>query len=100
MDRPTAPFTVFYRDATGEGGFGCETCSMRQQGVYLRASDAIAVASQHLNLCRGALRHRPVEGTAIIDGETFGAVLREVLMIVALPTVFAGAAPHPVRVTA
>lgn len=95
--RATAPFNVFYRKATSEGGFGCETCGTRQHGVYLRASDAIAVATQHLNLCRGALRHRPIEGTAIIDGETFGAVLREGLMIVALPTVFA-AAPRPIRV--
>lgn len=97
--RVTAPFKVFYRTTTGEGGFGCETCGTRRQGVYVHASDAIAVATQHLNLCRGALRHRPVEGTAFIDGEALGAVLREGLMIVALPTVFA-AAPHPVRVIA
>jgi hypothetical protein len=89
--RPTAPFTIFYRTSSGDGGFACETCGMRSHGTYARVSDAFAVASQHLNLCRGALRNRPVEGLAILDGVTHGVVLREGMMIVALQTVFESA---------
>jgi hypothetical protein len=92
MDRPTAPFTVFYRAASGEGGFACRTCAARRHGNFDRVSDVFAVATQHLNLCRVALRGRPLEGVAILDGAAHGLVLREGLMIVALPTVFDGRA--------
>lgn len=97
--RPTAPFTIFYRTLRGEGGYSCETCGARRHDVFLRASDAFAVAAQHLNLCRGALRNRPVEGLAIIDGSTHGVVLREGVMILALHTVFASSG-SAVRVVA
>ncbi|HVR38003.1 MAG TPA: hypothetical protein VMU84_02840 [Thermoanaerobaculia bacterium] len=97
--RPTAPFTIFYRTATGEGGFTCSTCGMHRHDVFARASDVFAVCTQHLNLCRGALRHRPIEGTAILDGAPHGVVLREGFMILALDSVFASA-PRPARVVA
>jgi hypothetical protein len=87
--RPTSPFTIFHRTVTGEGGYICETCGTRRHDTFRRASDAFAVATQHLNLCRGALRNRPVEGLAILDGAMHGVILRDGLMIVALPTVFA-----------
>jgi hypothetical protein len=87
--RPTAPFTIFYRTATGDGGYTCQTCGARRHDAFPRASDAFAVASQHLNVCRGALRNRPVEGVAILDGSTHGVVLRDGVMILALHTVFA-----------
>jgi hypothetical protein len=78
--RPTAPFTVFYRTATGEGVFICRSCAVHRSDIFPRAADAFAVAAQHLNLCRAGLRHRPVEGSAIIDGVTHAAVLREGIM--------------------
>ncbi|HEV7764971.1 MAG TPA: hypothetical protein VGQ76_08225 [Thermoanaerobaculia bacterium] len=87
--RPTAPFTIFYRTMTAEGGYVCETCGVRRHDAFARASDAFAVASQHLNLCRGALRNRPVEGLAILDGSTHGVVLRDGVMLLMLHTVFA-----------
>ncbi|MDP9194281.1 MAG: hypothetical protein M3P06_21505 [Acidobacteriota bacterium] len=87
--RPTAPFTIFHRSMTGEGGYSCETCGTRRHGTFLRASDAFAIAAQHLNLCRGALRNRPIEGVAILDGSSHGVVLREGVMTLALHTVFA-----------
>jgi len=97
--RPTAPFTVFYRTVTGEGVFICRSCAVHRSDIFPRAPDAFAVAAQHLNLCRAALRHRPVEGSAIIDGVTHAAVLREGIMILAVRPVFS-AAPFPVRVVA
>ncbi len=97
--RPTAPFTVYYRMETGEGGFVCRTCSVYRNAEFARISDPFAAAAQHLNLCRAGLRHRPVEGSAIINGVTHGVVLREGIMILALDTVFR-AAPLPVRVVA
>jgi hypothetical protein len=97
--RPTAPFTVFYRTATGEGGFICRLCSIHRNDVFPVVSDAFAVAAQHLNLCRAVLRHRPVEGTALIDGATHAVVLREGIMILAVDAVF-NAVPFPVRVIA
>jgi len=87
--RPTAPFTIFHRSMTGEGGYSCETCGTRRHGTFLRSSDPFAIAAQHLNLCRGALRNRPVEGLAILDGTSHGVVLRDGVMILALHTVFA-----------
>src|SRR5687767_5112068 len=96
MNRLTAPFTVFYRRASGEGGYACETCSARRHGTFERMSDVFAAATQHLDLCRGALRHRPVEGTAIIDGNRQAAILRAEIMIVTMNTVFR-VAPQPVR---
>jgi hypothetical protein len=95
--RPTAPFTVFYRTASGEGGFICRSCALHRSDLFPRASDAFAVATQHLNLCRAAVRHRPVEGSAIIDGVMHAAVLREGIMILAVDAVF-NTAPMPVRV--
>ena len=87
-DRVTAPFTIFYRNASGEGGYVCETCREHRHDKFARMSDAFAAGTQHLNLCRGAVARRPVEGTAIIDGAKFAAVLRGGVMIVALETVF------------
>ncbi|HKR63450.1 MAG TPA: hypothetical protein VJZ00_06930 [Thermoanaerobaculia bacterium] len=87
--RPTAPFAIFHRTLSGEGGFSCETCGVRRHGTFPRAADVFAVAAQHLGLCRGAVRNRPIEGTAILDGATHGVVLRDAVMILALPTVFA-----------
>jgi hypothetical protein len=87
--RPTAPFTIFHRSMTGEGGYSCETCRSRRHGTFVRASDTFAIAAQHLNLCRGALRNRPIEGVAILDGTTHGVVLRDGVMVLALHTVFA-----------
>jgi len=97
--RPTAPFTVFYRTATGEGGFICRSCPVHRNDAFARLGDAFAAAAQHLNLCRAAVRHRPVEGSAIIDGVMHGVVLRDGIMILALDTVFR-AAPAPIRVVA
>jgi hypothetical protein len=88
--RPTAPFTIFFRTVSGEGGFFCYTCGTRRHDNFSRVSDVFAVASQHLNLCRGALRDRPIEGTAIIDGAPQCAVLRDGFMIVTLPPLFRG----------
>jgi hypothetical protein len=99
MQRPTAPFAIFYRSATGEACFACRACEMRRHDLFASARDAFAVAAQHLNICRGALHHRPVEGVAILDGQEYGVVLREGFMILALPTVFE-ANPRPVRVVA
>ncbi len=86
--RPSAPFTIFYRTATGEGGFTCQTCGARRHDAFPRASDAFAVAAQHLNVCRAALSHRPVEGIAIIDGTLQVAVLRDGVMVLTVDTVF------------
>src|SRR5206468_2074251 len=100
--RPTAPFAVFYRTGTGEGrlrlprgGFACRSCAVRRNDIFPRVSDAFAVAVQRLNLCRGAVRHWPVEGSAIIDGTMHAVVLREGVMIFALDGVF-DVAPFPV----
>lgn len=95
-DRETAPFTLFYRSRTREGGYGCDTCHLRRHDTFGRLSDVSAVAMQHLNICRGALRHRPIEGTALVDGTTYGVVLREGVMILALPTTFC-TVPYPTR---
>lgn len=97
--RGTAPFTVFYRTQTGEGGYVCQTCNARRHDVFPVVADAFAVAAQHLNLCRAALRHRPVEGQAFLDGTTHAVVLRDGIMVLALHTVFA-AGPNPMRVIA
>lgn len=97
--RPTAPFVIFYRTASGEGGFSCQRCSVSRSDSFSRASDVFAVAAQHLNICRSAMRHRPIEGTAIIDGRAQAAVLREGILVVSLKTVFR-AGPLPVRVVA
>lgn len=75
-DREAPPFTVFYRRASGEGGFACGTFTARIHGCFPRMSDAFAAATQHLNLCRDALHHRPLEGAAIIDGVKHAVVLR------------------------
>jgi hypothetical protein len=95
--RGIEPFTIFYRTVTGEGGFSCQACNVRRHDVFPRAADVFAVATQHLNVCRGDLRHRPVEGTALLDGNTHGVVLREGIMILALNTVF-DSAPKALRV--
>src|SRR5258708_17084555 len=97
--RGTAPFRIFTGTMAGEGGFACHACNVRRHDAFARAADVFAVAAQHLNLCRGDLRHRPVEGVALIDGSTHGVVLREGIMILALNTVFE-AAPRPARVVA
>ena len=94
--RPTAPFTVYYRTATGEGGFACRACAVHRTDTFPRAADAFAVATQHLNLCRASVRHRPVEGSAIIDGTLHTVVLREGIMILAVGSVFQSA-PAPMR---
>lgn len=94
--RPTAPFLVFYRRSSGDGGYLCRACSAYRHDVFSRLADVCAVAMQHLSLCRAALRHRPIEGVAIVDGESHGLVLREGVMLIALHTVF-DAKPSPVR---
>lgn len=99
MQRLTAPFAIFFRSATGEACFACRACEMRRHDIFASVRDAFAVAAQHLNLCRGALRHRPVEGVAVIDGREHGVVLRNGVMILALQTVFE-ASPCPVCVVA
>lgn len=86
--RPTAPFTVFYRTESGEGGYVCESCGARRHDTFPKIEDAFAVAAQHLNLCRAALQHRPVEGIALIDGEQRGVVLRNGIMVLTLEPVF------------
>lgn len=98
--RPTAPFTIFYRTLSADGGYACHTCSARRHDTFPRASDVFAVAAQHLNLCRAALRHRPVEGTAIIDGVTHGVVLRESILLLTLHSVFEPGGAAPARVVA
>jgi len=97
--RGTAPFTIFYRTPTGEGGFFCVVCNVRRHDAFARAADVFAVAGQHLNICRAALSHRPVEGVAYLDGATHAVVLRDGIMTLALNTVFE-AAPRPARVVA
>src|SRR5436305_3379284 len=85
--RDSAPFTIFYRTASGEGGYGCQTCGCRRHDRFPRVADAFAVAAQHLNLCRAALSHRPVEGAAIIDGALLIVVLRDGVMVLTVDTV-------------
>jgi hypothetical protein len=97
--RPTAPFTIFHRTLSAEGGYTCETCGTRKHGTFSTVSEVFAMASQHLNLCRGLLRNRPVEGTAILNGVQHGVVLREGVMVLALHSVF-GNDPGAVRVFA
>jgi hypothetical protein len=97
--RPTAPFTIFHRTVSADGGYTCETCGTRRHGAFPHLSDLFAIASQHLNLCRGSVRNRPVEGLAILDGVTHGVVLRDGVMILALHSVF-GNTPGAVRVFA
>lgn len=92
-DRTTAPFRIFYRSVSGEGCYACETCGMRRHDLFARAADVFAAAAQHLNLCRAALRHRPVEGTAILDGRSHGVVLRDGIMTLALHTLFGSGQP-------
>ena len=99
MSRETAPFTIFYRTASGEGGYTCETCGARRHDTFPRASDAFAVATQHLNLCRAALSHRPIEGVAIVDGALQTAILRDGIMVLTVDTVFKSDSPA-VRVIA
>ncbi len=97
--RPTAPFTIFHRAVSTDGGYTCESCGTRRHGNFFRVSDLFAIATQHLNLCRGSVRNRPVEGLAILDGVTHGVVLRDGVMILALHSVF-GNDPGAVRVFA
>ncbi len=99
LDRGTAPFTVFYRRASGEGGFTCDRCGARRHDTFARMGEAFATAAQHLNLCRGTLANRPVEGTAIVDGRKHAVVLRTGIMILALNAVFRGYG-QPVRAIA
>jgi len=99
MSRETAPFTIFYRTASGEGGYSCETCGARRHDRFPRASDAFAVAAQHLNLCRALLSHRPVEGIAIVDGALQTVILRDGIMVLTVDTVFKSDSPA-VRVIA
>ena len=95
--RATAPFTIFFRTASGEGGYACATCGVRRHDAFARLSDVFAAANQHLNFCRAALRHRPIEGTALVDGNTYAAILRDGFIVLALPTTFAGGG-YPMRV--
>jgi len=88
MRRDSAPFTIFYRTVSGEGGFTCQSCGARRHDTFPRVSDAFAVAAQHLNVCRAALSHRPVEGIAIIDGALQVVVLRDGVMVLTVDTVF------------
>jgi hypothetical protein len=97
--RLTAPFTIFFRNTTGDGGYVCHCCGASRAATFERMNDAFAVANQHLALCRGALRGRPVEGSAVIDGNRYGVVLHQGLMIVALDSVFRSS-PKPVRIVA
>ena len=88
MRRDSAPFTIFYRTVSGEGGFTCQSCGARRHDTFPRVIDAFAVAAQHLNVCRAALSHRPVEGIAIIDGALQVVVLRDGVMVLTVDTVF------------
>ena len=97
--RDSAPFTIFYRTSSGEGGYTCQTCNSRRHDTFPRASDAFAVAAQHLNVCRAALSHRPVEGAAIVDGDMHAVVLRDGIMVLAMKTLFRNAS-SAVRVVA
>jgi hypothetical protein len=92
-DRVTAPFTIFFRTISGEGGYGCETCRSHRHDSFRRMSDVFAVAAHHLNLCRAAMRGRPVEGAAIIDGTKYGVVLRDGVMLVAMQPAFGSCQP-------
>jgi hypothetical protein len=94
--RETAAFTIFFRSVSGEGGYGCGTCGEHRHDTFRRLNDVFAIANQHMSICRAVLRHRPVEGTAIVDGRAYAVVLRDGLMILALPTVFE-TSPYPVR---
>lgn len=98
--RDTAAFTIFFRHLSGEGGYACGKCGERRHDTFPRLSDVFAVTNQHLSICRASLRHRPVEGTAIVDGRAYAVVLREGLMLLALPTVFREASPYPMRMLA
>lgn len=82
---------VFYRIETGEGGFVCRVCALRQSGVFPRVSDTFAAAARHLNLCRSAARHASIEGIAILDGVRHAVVMRDGIMILAIDTAFDGA---------
>jgi hypothetical protein len=97
--RPTASFTIFFRTISGEGGYLCHACGSSCADRFSRLGHAFAVANQHLSLCRAAVRHRPLEGSAVIDGKKHTVVLRDGMMVVALDSVF-GAAPSPMRVIA
>jgi hypothetical protein len=97
--RPTASFTIFFRTTSGEGGYLCHTCGASCADQFARIGHAFAVANQHLSLCRAAVRHRPLEGSAVIDGKKHAVVLRDGMMIVALDSVFR-AGPSPMRVIA
>jgi hypothetical protein len=82
--RDAAPFTIFYRTASGEGGYGCQTCGARRHDRFPRISDAFAAAAHHLSVCRAAVCDQPVEGVALIDGDLRPVVLREGIMVLAL----------------
>jgi hypothetical protein len=97
--RDSAPFTIFYRTSTGDGGYACQTCGNRRHDTFPRAADVFAVAAQHLNVCRAALSHRPVEGEAILDGAKRGVVLRDGIMVLSMETVF-HSVPGAARVVA
>ncbi len=81
---PVTPFTVFYRNATGEGGFVCRACRIRQRDVFPRLRDVCAVAAQHLTECQRMGGQRAIEGRAVIDGVINPIVLREGLMVLAV----------------
>jgi hypothetical protein len=88
--RPTAPFLVFYRSGSGEGGFRCRRCKEVRHGSFERVADVFALATQHLLVCRADRRDRVVEGTALLDGQTHTVLLRDGVMVLSLEPVFAG----------
>lgn len=57
-------FTVFYRTASGDGGYTCSKCGARKHGTYPRKTDALAEAAEHMKAC-----NVDSEGVAIIDGK-------------------------------
>lgn len=95
--RPSsAPFTVFYRMGSGDGGFICRSCGLHESGVFARISGAFSTAAQHLDRCRAALQS-PFEGIAIVDGVRHPVVLRQGVMILAIDPVPSQPAPIGVR---
>jgi hypothetical protein len=91
--RPTATFRLFFRTRSGEGGYSCGSCGTRHHDIFMRLSHLASLVATHLRFCRAVVQHRPVEGSAIIDGVMHAVVLRDGLLVVALGTVFEAARP-------
>ena len=92
--RSTAPFTVFYRASSSDGGFVCRRCNVYRNDIFARLGDLCAIAAQHLNICRAEARYRPIEGTAIINGVMHAAILRDGVLVITVAVVFRPAPPR------